>query len=96
MLGGSNAGFVMSQIAAALPIGCPKLLVSTIVAGDARPYVGTSDLMMLYPVVDIAGPNSVSIPVLTHAADACIGMLTGPPVPSVTSTPLPSPARCSG
>lgn len=81
VLGGSNAGFVMSQIAAALPIGCPKILVSTIVAGDTRPYVGTSDLTMMYPVVDIAGLNSISIPVLARAADACAGMLAGPAIP---------------
>lgn len=80
VLGGSNAGFVMSQVAAALPIGPPKVLVSTIVAGDTRPYVGTSDLVMLYPVVDIAGLNSVSRPVLAKAADAVIGMLSGSPV----------------
>lgn len=81
MLGGSNAAFVMSQVAAALPIGCPKLLVSTVVAGDTRPYVGTSDLTMMYPVVDIAGLNSISIPVLARAADACAGMVTGAPLP---------------
>jgi len=81
VLGGSNAGVVMSRIAAALPIGVPKLLVSTIVAGDTRPYVGGSDLMMLYPVVDIAGLNSVSTSVLARAADAVIGMLRGTPVP---------------
>jgi uncharacterized protein (UPF0261 family) len=79
MLGGSNAGFVMSQIAAALPIGCPKVLVSTIVAGDTRPYVGTSDLTMMYPVVDIAGLNSISVGILARAADACAGMVLGPP-----------------
>lgn len=82
VLGGSNAGFVMSQVAAALPIGCPKILVSTIVAGDTRPYVGTSDLTMMYPVVDIAGLNSVSMQVLARAADACAGMVTGRPVPA--------------
>lgn len=81
VLGGSNAGFVMGRIAAALPIGVPKLLVSTIVAGDTRPYVGTSDLMMLYPVVDIAGLNSISVPVLARAADAVVGMVCGAPVP---------------
>ncbi|MEP6796930.1 MAG: Tm-1-like ATP-binding domain-containing protein [Lapillicoccus sp.] len=81
VLGGSNAGFVMSLVAAALPIGPPKVLVSTIVAGDTRPYVGTSDLVMFYPVVDIAGLNSVSRPVLAKAADAVIGMLSGPTVP---------------
>lgn len=77
VLGGSNAGYVMSLIAQALPFGCPKLLVSTIVAGDTRPYVGTSDLTMMYPVVDIAGLNSISIPILTHAADAMAGMVSG-------------------
>ncbi len=82
VLGGSNAGFVMSRVAAALPIGCPKVLVSTIVAGDTRPYVGTSDLIMLYPVVDIAGLNSISVPVLAKAADAVTGMLTGPELPA--------------
>lgn len=81
VLGGSNAGFVMSRLAPVIPIGIPKLLVSTIVAGDTRPYVGTSDLTMMYPVVDIAGLNSVSVPVLAHAADAVIGMLSGAPLP---------------
>jgi len=82
VLGGSNAGFVMSRVAAALPFGRPKLLVSTIVAGDTRPYVGTSDLMMMYPVVDIAGLNSISIPVLARAADALIGIVHGDEIPA--------------
>lgn len=85
VLGGSNAGFLMSRVAAALPIGCPKVLVSTIVAGDTRPYVGTSDLIMLYPIVDIAGLNSISIPVLAKTADAVAGMVTGPPLPTDTA-----------
>lgn len=80
VLGGSNAGYVMSRLAPMLPFGMPKILVSTIVAGDTRPYVGTSDLTMMYPVVDIAGLNTLSISVLARAADACAGMLTGPPV----------------
>ena len=83
VLGGSNAGYVMSQVAPALPLGVPKVLVSTITAGDTRPYVGTSDLTMVYPVVDIAGLNSVSRLTLSRAADACAGMVTGPPVPSL-------------
>lgn len=87
MLGGSNAAFVMSRVAAALPIGCPKVLVSTVVAGDTRPYVGTSDLTMIYPVVDIAGLNSISIPVLARAADACAGMVTGAPLPEQERRP---------
>jgi uncharacterized protein (UPF0261 family) len=82
MVGGSNAGYLMSRLAPELPIGCPKLLVSTIVAGDTRPYVGTSDLTMMYPVVDIAGLNSVSCLILARAADACAGMVQGPALPA--------------
>lgn len=88
VLGGSNAGYVMSQVVAALPIGVPKVLVSTITAGDTRPYVGTSDLTMVYPVVDIAGLNSVSRLILARASDACAGMILGPAVES----PVPAPA----
>lgn len=88
VLGGSNAGFVMSEVAPVLPLGVPKVLVSTVVAGDTRPYVGTSDLTMVYPVVDIAGLNSVSTPVLARAADAVAGMVTGPPVPAPSDRPV--------
>lgn len=77
IIGGSNAGYVMSQVAAALPIGLPKMLLSTITAGDTRPYVGTSDLTMMYPVVDIAGLNSISRLVIARATDACAGMVVG-------------------
>lgn len=86
VLGGSNAGYAMSRIAHSLPFGVPKILVSTIVAGDTRPYVGTSDLMMMYPVVDIAGINSISATVLAHAADACAGMLLAPKVEVASAT----------
>lgn len=96
VLGGSNAGFVMSRLAPVLPIGVPKLLVSTIVAGDTRPYVGTSDLTMMYPVVDIAGLNSVSVPVLARAADAMAGMVSGAAVPDVLAGRQPVGATMFG
>jgi uncharacterized protein (UPF0261 family) len=79
-MGGSNAAFVMGVVAAALPIGVPKMLVSTAVAGDTASYVGTSDLTMMYPVEDVAGLNSVSAPLLARAADALAGMVEGAPV----------------
>jgi len=85
VVGGSNAGYAMSRIAPALPFGVPKILVSTIAAGDTRPYVGTSDLTLMYPVVDIAGLNSISRTVLARAADACAGMLAGPPLDERTT-----------
>lgn len=59
------------------------MLVSTIVAGDTRPYVGTSDLTMMYPVVDIAGLNSISVRVLANAADAMAGMVRHAPIPDM-------------
>jgi uncharacterized protein (UPF0261 family) len=61
----------------ALPIGVPKLLVSTMVAGDTRAYVGGADIAMLYPVVDIAGLNRISRRILANAADAIAGMAGG-------------------
>ena len=87
-LGGSNAGYVMGEVSARVPFGIPKLLVSTIVAGDTRPYVGTADLTMMYPVVDLAGLNSISRPILAAAADACIGMVSGAPVDSGARGPV--------
>lgn len=73
-IGGSNAAYVMSAACAGLPIGFPKLLVSTMAAGDTRPYVGNTDLTLMYPVVDINGLNRISKHVLTNAASACAGM----------------------
>ena len=59
----------------ALPVGVPKLMVSTLASGDVRPYVGTRDVMMMYSVVDIAGLNRISRRVLANAAAAMIGMV---------------------
>lgn len=73
-LGGSNAAYVLSVVAARLPIGLPKLLVSTMAAGDTRAYVGETDLTLMYPVVDINGLNRVSRLVIRNAAVAIAGM----------------------
>lgn len=73
-LGGSGGTSVASAAMRALPIGVPKLMVSTVAAGDVSSYVGTSDIMMLYPVIDIAGLNSISERVLTNAAVAVAAM----------------------
>src|SRR4029079_18693879 len=58
----------------ALPVGVPKLLVSTVASGDTRPYVGAVDVTMMYSVVDIAGINRVSARILANAAAAIAGM----------------------
>jgi uncharacterized protein (UPF0261 family) len=58
----------------ALPVGIPKLIVSTLASGDTRPYVGAVDIAMMYSVVDIAGINRISERILTNAAAAIAGM----------------------
>ncbi|KAI0656285.1 hypothetical protein C8Q70DRAFT_1013608 [Cubamyces menziesii] len=57
-----------------LPLGFPKLLVSTMAAGDVRPLVGEADVALLYSVVDIAGLNDILCPILENAAGAIAGM----------------------
>lgn len=73
-LGGSGAAALAAPAMRALPIGVPKLIVSTMTAGDVRPYVGESDIAMLSPVVDVAGINRISAQVLANAAAAIAGM----------------------
>jgi uncharacterized protein (UPF0261 family) len=73
-LGGSGGASVAARALAALPLGVPKLLVSTVVAGDTRPFVGDADFTLMYPVVDLAGINRVSEHVLSNAAGAIAGM----------------------
>lgn len=73
-LGGSGGASLGAAAMRALPIGVPKLIVSTMTAGDTRPYVGESDIAMLHPVVDIAGINRISARILGNAAAAIAGM----------------------
>lgn len=73
-VGGSGGSSIIAAAMQALPIGVPKLLVSTMASGDTRPYVGTSDVAMLYSVVDMAGINGLSERILTNAAAAIAGM----------------------
>ena len=73
-VGGSGGSSIAAAAMHALPVGVPKLLVSTMASGDTRPYVGTSDIALLYPVVDIAGLNQLSERILANAAGALAGM----------------------
>lgn len=73
-LGGSGGTSIASRAMRALPVGVPKLLVSTVAAGDTRPYVGDRDLTMMYSIVDISGINRISERVLRNAAAAVVGM----------------------
>jgi uncharacterized protein (UPF0261 family) len=73
-MGGSGGSSIVSRAMRALPIGVPKVLVSTMAAGDVSAFVGTSDIAMTYSVVDIAGVNQVSARILANAAASAAAM----------------------
>lgn len=74
-LGGSAGTTIGTSAMQALPVGVPKVMVSTLASGDTRPYVGTKDITMMYSVVDIAGLNRLSRRILGNAARAVAGMV---------------------
>ncbi len=89
-LGGSGGSSLIAAAMRELPIGVPKLLVSTVAAGDTRPYVGTVDVTMMHSVVDIAGINQISERILTNAAAAAAGMAkaSAEVMPGAASKPM--------
>lgn len=78
-LGGGGGTSIASAAMRALPIGFPKLLVSTMVSGNVAPYVGTKDIVLMPSIVDVAGLNRISRTVLTRAVGAICGMVEMPP-----------------
>jgi len=74
-LGGSGGTAMISQAMRALPIGIPKIMVSTIASGSVGAYVGASDICMMYSVTDLAGLNEVTRVILNNAANAMAGMV---------------------
>lgn len=73
-VGGSGNSSIAAAAMRNLPVGVPKLIVSTVASGDTRPYVGAKDVTMMYSVVDIAGINQISERILANAAGAIAGM----------------------
>jgi uncharacterized protein (UPF0261 family)/ABC-type branched-subunit amino acid transport system ATPase component len=73
--GGSGGSSLVARAMRALPIGVPKVLISSVASGNVAPYVGPSDVMMLYSVADVAGLNSVTRQVLANGAAAIVGMV---------------------
>ncbi len=78
-LGGSAGTTIGTSCMRVLPVGVPKLMVSTLASGDTNPFVGTKDIAMLYSVVDIAGINRISARVISNAAAAITGQVKTPP-----------------
>lgn len=75
-LGGTGGTTLITYAMRKLPVGVPKLMVSTVASGDTRDYVGATDITLMYSVVDIAGINKISRAILSNAAGAIAGMVT--------------------
>ncbi len=73
-LGGGGNTSIVTAAMRALPIGVPKLMVSTMASGNVAPYVGPSDIMMMHAVADVAGLNAITRTVIGNAAHAAAGM----------------------
>ena len=73
--GGSGGTAMVAPAMRALPIGVPKVLISTVASGNVGAYVGPSDIMMMYSVTDVQGLNSISRQVLSNGAQAIAGMV---------------------
>nr|XP_023923732.1 uncharacterized protein LOC112035131 isoform X2 [Quercus suber] len=76
-IGGSGGTSLISSAFRILPIGVPKVIVSTVASGQTEPYVGTSDLILFPSIVDVCGVNSVSRVVFSNAGAAFAGMVIG-------------------
>jgi uncharacterized protein (UPF0261 family) len=78
-IGGGGGTAIITAGMRELPLGLPKLMVSTLASGDTAPYVGVSDIVMMPSVTDMAGLNGLSRIVLHNAAQAIVGMARNPP-----------------
>jgi uncharacterized protein (UPF0261 family)/ABC-type branched-subunit amino acid transport system ATPase component len=85
--GGSGGTSLATSGMRALAVGVPKVMVSTMASGDTRPYVGPSDICMMYSVTDVQGIHRISEQVLANAAHALAGMIAHPPAISPTNKP---------
>ena len=73
--GGSGGASLVAPGMRALPIGVPKLIISSVASGNVAPYVGPADITMMYSVTDVQGLNSISRQVLANGANALAGMV---------------------
>ena len=74
--GGSGGTAIVAPAMRALPVGVPKLIVSTVASGEVSKYVGPSDIIMMHSVADVQGLNAITEEVLSNAAQAVVGMVT--------------------
>jgi uncharacterized protein (UPF0261 family) len=81
-LGGTGGTSIATRAFRQLPLGVPKIVVSTAAAGNTAAYIGETDLVLMPSVVDIAGLNRISLRILNNAAAAMAGMVTAAPLPA--------------
>jgi uncharacterized protein (UPF0261 family) len=86
-LGGSGGTALVTPAMQRLPVGTPKLMVSTVASGTVAAYVGPTDLTMMHSVTDVAGLNRISRRILANAAGALAGRVSAPAVPADDSVP---------
>lgn len=77
--GGSMGASIATAVMRTLPIGFPKMMLTTMASGDVEPYVGTKDICMMYPIAE-AGLNKVTKPILNNAAASIVGMTKAHPI----------------
>ena len=87
-LGGGSGTVIGTSAMRTVPVGIPKVMVSSMASGNIRPYVGTSDITMMCSVVDISGLNRISKRILRNAAAAVCGMVDGRGESIFTDRPL--------
>ncbi len=87
-LGGSAGTTIGTTAMQAVPVGVPKIMVSTLASGDTSPYVQSKDICMMYSVVDIAGINRLSRQILANAAGAIVGMVNAQAPAATADKPL--------
>lgn len=87
-MGGSGGSSVITSAMRALPLGVPKVCVSTVAGGDVSSYVGTKDIVMIPSITDVAGVNRISRTIFTRAAGAIVGMVKAVPPQSDADRPI--------
>jgi uncharacterized protein (UPF0261 family) len=87
-MGGSGGTSIATNAMRALPVGVPKLMVSTVGGGDVSAYAGTKDITFMPSIVDVAGFNRISRAIYTNAAGAIAGMVSMSAPEAATDKPL--------
>ncbi|MGI9665844.1 MAG: Tm-1-like ATP-binding domain-containing protein [Acidimicrobiia bacterium] len=85
--GGSGGTALVTPAMRRLPVGVPKVMVSTVASANVAPYVGPADIAMMYSVTDVAGLNRISRQVLGNAANAVAGMAANRPPAAASDLP---------